>query len=99
MCPKCGKDDTKVVDMRHAENAIQRRRRCMNCLAMFLTRETVVSMWEPRQTGAKRKPSTTPRLERPPKEVVSKPMVKPKKVHAEKPHDSSINLAVLGVWR
>jgi hypothetical protein len=99
MCPKCGKDDTKVVDMRHAENAIQRRRRCMNCLAMFLTRETVVSMWEPRKPGPVRKPPTVPRPARPPKEVVSKPMVKPKNVQAEKPHYSTINLAALGVWR
>ena len=40
-CPKCGKDDTRVVDSRlqEASNAIQRRRECRSCGYRFTTFE------------------------------------------------------------
>ena len=40
-CPKCGKDDTRVVDSRtqDATNAIKRRRECRSCGYRFTTFE------------------------------------------------------------
>ena len=40
-CPKCGKDDTRVVDSRlqEASNAIKRRRECRSCGYRFTTFE------------------------------------------------------------
>lgn len=40
-CPKCGKDDTRVVDsrMQDATNAIKRRRECRSCGYRFTTFE------------------------------------------------------------
>lgn len=40
-CPKCGKDDTRVVDSRtqEATNAIKRRRECRSCGYRFTTFE------------------------------------------------------------
>src|SRR5262245_8579854 len=42
-CPFCHAEDTKVVDSRLAgeDNAVRRRRSCMNCLERFTTYETV----------------------------------------------------------
>lgn len=40
-CPKCGNDESKVVDSRPSENndAIRRRRECTNCGCRFTTYE------------------------------------------------------------
>ena len=42
-CPFCGKDNTRVIDSRPAEdgNAIRRRRECNSCGKRFTTYETV----------------------------------------------------------
>lgn len=40
LCPKCGYDDSKVVDSRPSEgNAIRRRRECIRCGTRFTTYE------------------------------------------------------------
>lgn len=45
-CPFCGKEDTKVIDSRPAEegNAIRRRRQCDGCKKRFTTYEKVESI-------------------------------------------------------
>lgn len=42
-CPYCGEENTKVIDSRPAEenNAIRRRRQCLNCKKRFTTYEKV----------------------------------------------------------
>ena len=42
-CPYCGKENTKVIDSRAAEenNAIRRRRQCLKCKKRFTTYEKV----------------------------------------------------------
>ena len=40
-CPFCGFDDSKVVDSRHKDNKVRRRRECIKCSARFTTFETV----------------------------------------------------------
>ncbi len=39
-CPKCGFEETKVIDSRQAENKIRRRRECIVCGNRFTTFET-----------------------------------------------------------
>ena len=40
-CPKCGSEDTKVIESRDAGNAIRRRRECLACANRFTTYERV----------------------------------------------------------
>lgn len=40
-CPECGYEDSKVIDSRHAENKIRRRRECLSCKCRFTTYEMV----------------------------------------------------------
>ncbi|MCQ2367675.1 MAG: transcriptional regulator NrdR [Kiritimatiellae bacterium] len=42
-CPKCGKDDDKVLDSRSARDgvAIRRRRECLSCGSRFTTYEEI----------------------------------------------------------
>lgn len=40
-CPYCGSCDNKVIDSRHRDDLIKRRRECMNCTARFTTVETI----------------------------------------------------------
>lgn len=41
LCPNCGHADSKVVDSRESEEAIRRRRQCLQCEARFTTYERV----------------------------------------------------------
>jgi transcriptional repressor NrdR len=38
-CPKCGHHDSKVIDSRTSQDAIRRRRECLECAARFTTYE------------------------------------------------------------
>lgn len=40
-CPYCFKQDSKVIDTRDSEDAIRRRRECLNCGQRFTTYERV----------------------------------------------------------
>ena len=40
-CPKCGYEESKVIDSRPAENKIRRRRECLSCKCRFTTYEMV----------------------------------------------------------
>ena len=40
-CPKCGCDDSKVIESRDAGSAIRRRRECLECANRFTTYERV----------------------------------------------------------
>ncbi|MDO4271747.1 MAG: transcriptional regulator NrdR [Candidatus Saccharibacteria bacterium] len=40
-CPKCGSDNSKVVESRDAGSAIRRRRECLDCANRFTTYERV----------------------------------------------------------
>ena len=40
-CPKCGSEDTKVIESRDAGSAIRRRRECLSCANRFTTYERV----------------------------------------------------------
>lgn len=40
-CPKCGSEDTKVIESRDAGSAIRRRRECLACANRFTTYERV----------------------------------------------------------
>lgn len=40
-CPKCGSNDTRVVDSREAPDAVRRRRKCEACGDRFTTYERV----------------------------------------------------------
>ncbi len=42
-CPFCGKDNTRVIDSRPADdgNSIRRRRQCDECMKRFTTYEKV----------------------------------------------------------
>lgn len=40
-CPKCGFDDSKVVDSRPADEKIRRRRECLKCGFRFTTYEVI----------------------------------------------------------
>ncbi len=44
-CPKCGHDQSQVVDSRPREDEekIYRRRKCLSCHSAFTTSETVLS--------------------------------------------------------
>lgn len=40
-CIYCGSEESKVLDSRTSENAIRRRRECLNCGRRFTTYETI----------------------------------------------------------
>lgn len=40
-CPKCGSEDSKVIESRDAGSAIRRRRECLSCANRFTTYERV----------------------------------------------------------
>jgi transcriptional repressor NrdR len=40
-CPKCGFDDSKVIDSRPADDKIRRRRECLSCKERFTTYELI----------------------------------------------------------
>lgn len=40
-CPKCGYEDSKVIESRDANSAIRRRRECLNCGSRFTTYERI----------------------------------------------------------
>lgn len=40
-CPKCGSDNSKVVESRDAGSAIRRRRECLDCANRFTTYERI----------------------------------------------------------
>lgn len=40
-CPKCGYEDSKVIDSRPTENKIRRRRECLKCKCRFTTYEII----------------------------------------------------------
>ncbi|MCL2633481.1 MAG: transcriptional regulator NrdR [Oscillospiraceae bacterium] len=44
ICPECNHDDSKVIDSRHTENRIRRRRECLNCTSRFTTYEIIEDM-------------------------------------------------------
>lgn len=46
-CPKCGMDQTRVLDSRPWQDGkeISRRRECLVCGYRFTTHETVVGKW------------------------------------------------------
>lgn len=41
LCPKCKKNETKVIDSREDEKSIRRRRECLNCQNRFTTYEYI----------------------------------------------------------
>jgi len=41
ICPKCGYNDSKVIDSRPAETKIRRRRECLKCCERFTTYEII----------------------------------------------------------
>lgn len=41
-CPRCQHPESRVVDSRDVDNAIRRRRECLNCGARFTTYERIV---------------------------------------------------------
>jgi transcriptional repressor NrdR len=43
-CPKCGSDDSKVIESRDAADAIRRRRECLKCGSRFSTYERIEKM-------------------------------------------------------
>lgn len=43
-CPNCQSTDLKVIDSRPVENAIRRRRECLNCHTRFTTFERIEDM-------------------------------------------------------
>lgn len=40
-CPKCGSENSKVIESRDAGSAIRRRRECLDCLYRFTTYERI----------------------------------------------------------
>lgn len=40
-CPKCGFNDSKVIDSRPADNKVRRRRECLECSERFTTYEII----------------------------------------------------------
>lgn len=49
ICPKCSKGKLDVTDTRvGADGSIKRKRLCLACAEMFITKETVVGKYEPR---------------------------------------------------
>jgi len=40
-CPKCGYNDSKVIDSRPADNKVRRRRECLECSERFTTYEMI----------------------------------------------------------
>ena len=40
-CPKCGSENSKVIESRDASSAIRRRRECLDCLYRFTTYERI----------------------------------------------------------
>lgn len=38
-CKECGLEDTQVIDSRQSRNSVVRRRKCLNCNAVFKTFE------------------------------------------------------------
>jgi transcriptional repressor NrdR len=43
-CPKCGSNDSKVIESRDAVDAIRRRRECLKCNNRFSTYERIEKM-------------------------------------------------------
>ena len=41
LCPRCGHQDSKVIDSRDIENSIRRRRQCLSCNTRFTTYERI----------------------------------------------------------
>ncbi len=42
-CSHCGNDDTKVLDTRHSDQGVRRRRQCKRCGARFSTMERLLT--------------------------------------------------------
>jgi transcriptional repressor NrdR len=40
-CPKCGNDDSKVIESRDTGDAVRRRRECLNCGQRYTTYERI----------------------------------------------------------